>query len=186
MTEKRELLVAALSESETQPGNYALILEEAESRRRIPIIIGEQEAQAIAVAMEQMQPLRPLTHDLFGSALAALGATLREVLIYEMREGIFFAKICFRPPQGSEFELEARPSDAVALAVRAHAPIYAYEQVIQDAAIWVESLQARKKKGSLAAYSIEELEALLRKVIEKEDFESAARIREYIEQRKRS
>ncbi|TAE46862.1 MAG: bifunctional nuclease family protein [Bacteroidetes bacterium] len=184
MNEKRELLVAALSLSESQPGNYALILEETETRRRIPIIIGAAEAQAIAVAMEQMQPLRPLTHDLFKSTLEGLGATLQEVMIHAMTDGIFYSEIKLLRPGGEILALDARPSDAIALAVRMQAPIYTYEHVIGEVAIWVETLQTRLKKGSLAAYTLEELEELLQKVIAKEDFESALRIRDYIEKRR--
>ncbi|MDX1907721.1 MAG: bifunctional nuclease family protein [Bacteroidia bacterium] len=182
--EKREVLVIALAPSETQPGNYTLILEEPESRRRIPLIIGGFEAQAIAVTMEQMQPLRPLTHDLFRQTLDALGVKVAEVVIHSMQEGVFYADLYLRQADGTLLQVDARPSDAIALAVRAQAPVYTFDSLIEAVAIWVESLQTRTKKGSLEAYSLAELEELLARVIAKEDFESALRIRDIIDRRR--
>ena len=184
MNEKRELAVAAMSTSESQPGNYALILEDMEDRRRMPIIIGAFEAQAIAIAVERMQPARPLTHDLLKSMLDALGAKLKEVLIHNLVDGVFHSRLLITQADGALLELDARTSDAVALAVRCDAPIFTFGHVIEEAGILADSILARQKKGSLAAYSLAELEDLLEKVIEKEDYESASRIRDYIRRRK--
>lgn len=184
MNKKHELTVAAMSASESQPGNYALILEDMESRRRIPIIIGGFEAQAIAVAMERMQPVRPLTHDLLKTTLEILGGRLKEVLIHSLLDGVFHAMLVLEKSNGETVELDARSSDAIALAVRCDAPIFSYEHVIDEAGILSDSLLARQKKGSLAMYSLAELEDLLQKVIDKEDYESASRIRDYIGRRK--
>jgi hypothetical protein len=184
MNERRELTVAAMSASESQPGNYALILEDMENRRRMPVIIGTSEAQAIAIAIERMQPARPLTHDLLKSMLDALGARLQEVLIHSLIEGVFHATMLLQTADGENREIDARTSDAIALAVRCDAPIFTYEHVIEEAGILADSILARQKKGSLAAYSLAELEELLKKVIEKEDYESATRIRDYINRRK--
>lgn len=183
MTTKRELGVAALSTSDSHPGNFALILEDLETRRRIPVIIGAAEAQSIAIVMEQMQPARPLTHDLFVSMLTALGAKLEEVLIHSLIDGIFYAQLIMKSSTGAEIVLDARCSDAIALAVRCNVPIYTYDNVVEEAGFLTEVFLPHQRKGSLAEYSLAELEDLLAKVIEKEDYESAARIRNYIEKR---
>ena len=133
MSEKRELGVAALSTSESHPGNFALILEDLETRRRIPIIIGSSEAQSIAIVMEQMQPARPLTHDLFVSMLTALGATVQEVLIHSLVDGIFHAQIVLKSVSGELLNLDARSSDAIAIALRCNVSIYTYESVVDEA-----------------------------------------------------
>ena len=182
--DKRELVVIALSPSETHPGNYALVLEDPEGQRRIPLLIGAFEAQAIAVTMEQMRPIRPLTHDLLQQTIATLGGRLAEVVVYAIEDGTFFADLCLLSTEGEERWIDARPSDAIALAVRVQAPIFGLESMIEKAAVSIHCLPTRLKKGSLAAYSLEELEDLLARVIAKEDFESALRIRELIEKRR--
>lgn len=184
MSEKRELTVAAMSESESHPGNYVLILEDMESRRRMPVIIGGFEAQAIAIAMEHMQPARPMTHDLLKTMIETLGASLQEVLVHSLTDGVFYAALLLKQNNGETVQIDARTSDAIALAVRCDAPIFTFEHVMDEAGILVDSILARQKKGSLALYSLAELEDLLQKVIAKEDYESASRIRDYIEKRK--
>ncbi len=178
MVEKRELMVAALSASDSQPGQFTLVLEDVISRSRLPITIGAAEAQAIAGVMARMQPSRPLTHDLFYLAVVLLEAKLLEAVIYNLQDGVFYAKLVFQKPDGTPMTLDARPSDAVAMAVRADAPIYAYETVIDQAGMLADLSLLRNKKGSMAAYTLEELEELLQRVIEKEDYESAKRIHE--------
>ena len=184
MSEKIELAIVALSSSESQPGNYVLILEDLEQQRRIPIIIGMPEAQSIAIAMEQMQPARPMTHDLFKSAIEALDAICKEVIITELSESVFYAVLVLQKQDGTLVQVDARASDAIALSVRFKAPVYTYENVILEAGILANSLISRQAMGSFAKYSLEELEALLAKVIEKEDYESASKIRDYIQKRK--
>lgn len=184
MNEKKELAIVALSSSESQPGNYVLILEDLELQRRIPIIIGMSEAQSIAVAMEQMQPARPMTHDLLKSVMDTLGGVLKEVVIHHLSDGIFHAWLLLQKPDGEVHEIDARPSDAIALAVRCGVPVFSFENVILDAGILAESLPGRQTGGSFAKYSLLELEDLLEKVLAKEDYESASKIRDYIQKRK--
>ena len=184
MNEKKELAIVALSSSESQPGNYVLILEDLDQQRRIPIIIGMPEAQSIAIAMEQMQPVRPLTHDLLKNVIDVLGGVLKEVVIHQLSDGVFHAKLILEKHDGTLLETDTRASDAIALAVRCHVPVYSYENVILDAGILADTLAGRQTGGSLAKYSLAELELLLEKVIAKEDYESASKIRDYIERRK--
>ncbi len=181
---KKELAVIALSDSASQSNSYVLILEDILTKCHIPLIIGIAEAQAIAVCMERMQPVRPLTHDLMKNSLDALGATLAEVLIHSLVEGVFHASILLKKADGLIVTVDARASDAIALAVRFNAPIMAYENVIEEAGILSESFWGKHKKGAFANYTIAELEALLKKVVEKEDYESAVRIRELIKRKK--
>src|SRR5215217_133738 len=115
---KIELEIVALSHSITQTHSYAVVLGEVDGLRRLPIVIGGFEAQAIAVALERMQPSRPLTHDLFANFMAAFSIELNEVLIYKLEEGIFFAQLVCHGPDGDTVEIDARTSDALALAVR--------------------------------------------------------------------
>jgi hypothetical protein len=184
MKEKKELAIVALSSSESQPGNYTLILEDLEQQRRIPVIIGVSEAQAIAIAMEQMQPVRPLTHDLLKEVLVALGGTLKEVVIHTLIESIFYARLVVGKSDGTVLEIDARTSDAIALSVRCNAPVFSYEDVILEAGTMADSLTGHQMGGSLASYTLEEQEALLAKVIAKEDYESASKIKDYIDRRK--
>lgn len=184
MSEKKELAIVALSSSASQPNNYVLILEDLEQQRRIPIIIGMPEAQSIAIAMEQMQPARPLTHDLLKNTIDALGGILKEVVIHELLDEVFYAHLVIQKYDGTIVELDARSSDAIALAVRCGVPVFSFETVIAAAGILANSIAGRQIGGSLAQYSLAELEDLLEKVITKEDYESASRIRDYIERRK--
>lgn len=181
-----ELSIIALSESISKPGNYALILEETRTKRRIPLIIGPNEAQSIAIAMEKMEPFRPLTHDLFHQTLRKLNTRIQSVLIHRLDNEVFYASIFVKSEATNELiEIDARPSDALALAVRFNCPIYATQQVI-DAASYSFDEKGQDKKGSYAEYTLEELEELLAKIIKKEDYESAARVRDAIERRRRS
>ena len=152
--------------------------------RRIPIIIGMPEAQSIAIAMEQMQPARPMTHDLLKSVMVMLGGSLQEVIIHELIDGVFHAKLLLKNHEGALLETDARASDAIALAVRCGVPVYSFEHIILNAGILATTLAGHQMGGSLAEYSLAELEDLLEKVIEKEDYESASKIRDYIFRRK--
>jgi bifunctional DNase/RNase len=179
-----DLSIIALSESLSKPGNYALILEDTVGRRRIPLIIGASEAQAIAVAMEKMQPLRPFTHDLFYQTLKQAGISLKEALITRVCDEIFYATIRLLTAAGETLTLDARPSDAIALAVRFDSPLRATAEVVDTSAYFIDD-KTRDKKGSYAEYTMAELEELLAKIIKKEDYESAARVRDAIDRRKR-
>src|SRR4051794_14589213 len=134
---KIELEIVALSHSISQNHSYAVVLGEVNGLRRLPIVIGGFEAQAIAVALERMQPSRPLTHDLFANFMDTFGIELAEVVIYKLEEGIFFAKlICHHG--ADTIEIESRTSDALALAVRASCRIYTYERILEDAGLFLD------------------------------------------------
>ena len=193
------LNIVALSHSVSQSHNYALVLGEEEGNRRLPIVIGSFEAQAIAVAMENMAPSRPLTHDLFKNALKSFDIHLREVIINNLLDGIFYARlICTR---GEEvIEVDSRTSDALALAVRFECPIYTYEFVLDAAGIvledsdedfeddYIEDDTEREvvvpvKGTSLSAYSVEDLTQMLNEVLSEENYERAAEIRDELNKR---
>jgi len=194
---KIELEIVALSHSVTQSHNYAVVLGEQEGSRRLPIVIGGFEAQAIAVAMERMTPNRPLTHDLFKNALDTFKIELKEVVINNLLDGIFYARlICMKG--GEMIEIDSRTSDALAMAVRFNCPIYTYEFILDAAGVILEepeeavsqpssSAKSRKKKvksNSLSQYSDEDLDKMLNEVLGEEDYERAAEIRDEIKRRK--
>src|SRR5580704_1932049 len=142
---KIPLDIVGLSYSQTQSGAYALLLNEGKGKRRLPIIIGGFEAQAIAIEMENMKPSRPLTHDLFKNFAEIFEIKLKEVIIYNLVEGIFYAKlICAR--DNNEVEIDARTSDAIALAVRFNCPIYTYEFILNSAGIIMDEDAAKEKE----------------------------------------
>lgn len=194
---KIELDIVALSHSVTQSHNYAVVLGEQHGSRRLPIVIGGFEAQAIAVAMERMTPNRPLTHDLFKNTLETFSVDLKEVIINNLLDGIFYARlVCER--NGEVVEIDSRTSDALAMAVRFNCPIYTYEFILDAAGVVLEDPEggaakagsARQRKhpaskgASLTSYSVEELNRLLDEVLSKEDYEQAAKIRDEINRRK--
>ncbi len=197
---KIKLDILGISYSQSQSGAYALIFGEAGEKRRLPIIIGSFEAQAIAIELEKMKPSRPLTHDLFKNFATTFNISITEVIIYKFSEGIFFAKlICFDGIK--EVEIDSRTSDAVAIAVRFKCPIYTYENILNAAGIVMqegdESLDTegkKTKKGkkekqpvSKEHYShmtIKELEKKLMEAIDAEAYEKASLIRDEINKRK--
>lgn len=192
---KIELEIVALSHSVTQSHNYAVVLGEIEGKRRLPIVIGGFEAQAIAVAMERMAPNRPLTHDLFKNTLDIFDVVLKEIVISDLLDGIFYAKlICVR--DGEEFEIDSRTSDAIAMAVRFGCRIYSYEFILESAGVILEDEgdegetviageEEQPKSGKpFAQYSNEELEQMLSDVLADEDYEKAAKIRDELKARK--
>lgn len=194
---KIELDIVALSHSVTQSHNYAVVLGEENGSRRLPIVIGSFEAQAIAVAMERMTPNRPLTHDLFKNTLETFNVELKEVVINNLLDGIFYARlICIK--DGEIFEIDSRTSDALAMAVRFGCPIYTYEFILDAAGIVLEeteegeqekteerrSMAKVEKGGSLSTYSVEDLNKLLDEVLAEEDYERAAEIRDELNRRK--
>lgn len=184
---KIELDIVALSHSVTQSHNYAVVLGEIGGKRRLPVVIGGFEAQAIAVAMEQMAPNRPLTHDLFKNTLDTFEIELKEVVINNLLDGVFYAKlVCFK--DGEEYEIDSRTSDAIAMSVRYDCPIYTYEFILESAGVVLEdSTETTTKKvprkekkagGDYKAMSKEALSKLLEDVIANEDYERAAKIRD--------
>lgn len=195
---KIELEIVALSHSLAQTQNYAIVLGEQEGARRLPIVIGEFEAQAIAVAMEGMAPSRPMTHDLFKNALTGFNIEIKEVIINNLVDGIFYANlICIL--DGKQTEVDSRTSDALALAVRFGCPIYTFEFILEQAGIILEEetekeVQRAKnrrtdrhpKSKRLSEHSVEELNKLLNNALEGEDYEKAAKIRDELNNRSNS
>ena len=188
--DKIKLEIVGLSYSQTQSGAYALVLSEAGGKRRLPIIIGGFEAQAIAIELEKMVPTRPLTHDLFKSFAQAFNVQVREVVIYNLQEGIFFAKIvCERDGQVSD--IDARTSDAIALAVRFNCPIYTFESILSSAGILSdelgddleEELEEESTEGEFQKMTLEELDQSIKEAIDNEDYERASQLRDEINKR---
>lgn len=175
--------VVALSSSETSPGNYVLVMEAVDSHKRMAIIIGAFEAQAIAVHIERMQLPRPLTHDILKTTIVELGATLKEVMLHNIINGMFHAWLVLDTKEKEEIKIDTRASDALALAIRFDCPVYVYDFVLEEALLNDAPKAPSLLKGSLAEYSLEELQALLNDVLQKEDYESASRIRDMIKKR---
>ena len=194
---KIELEIVALSHSITQTHSYAVVLGEVNGLRRLPIVIGGFEAQAIAVALEKMQPSRPLTHDLMKNFMNAFNVDLVEVIITDLQEGIFYSKLVCSS-ENDTVEIDSRTSDALALAVRFGCPVYTFEHILDSAGILMEDTAASKKKktadieetggdsGDLKSMSLDELNKLLNDVLEQEDYLKAIAIRDEINNRKKN
>ncbi len=190
---KIELEIVALSHSITQTHSYAVVLGEINGLRRLPIVIGGFEAQAIAVALEKMRPSRPLTHDLMKNFMVAFNVELHEVVINDLQEGIFYSKLVCS--SGSDtVEIDSRTSDALALAVRFGCPIYTYDKVLDQADSFKEtesevkthksdSIVRETSNDSLAEMSVEELNTMLSDVLEQEDYIKAISIRDELKAR---
>ena len=185
---KIELEIVALSHSITQSNSYAVVLGEVNGLRRLPIVIGGFEAQAIAVALENMHPSRPLTHDLMKNFMTAFGVKLQEVYICDLQEGIFYSKlVCFTA--NDTIEIDSRTSDALALAVRFGCPIYVYSNILEQAGLENENAEknsppatitAEPVANDLTSMSLVELNKLLQEVLEQEDYIRAIDIRDEI------
>lgn len=195
---KIKIEIVGLSYSQTQSGAYALVLGETNGKRRLPIIIGGFEAQAIAIELEKITPSRPLTHDLFKSFADNFNITVKEAIIYNLVEGIFFAKLVCDDGE-REIEIDTRTSDAIALAVRFKCPVYTYEFILSSAGIILEEgavseqfeekkeeTTTTKKKNDFSKLSVSELKELLRSTIEDENYEKASKIRDELTKRKKS
>lgn len=189
---KIELEIVALSHSITQTHSYAVVLGEVNGLRRLPIVIGGFEAQAIAVALERMQPSRPLTHDLMKNFMMAFNIDLHEIIINDLQEGIFYSKLICSSDKDT-VEIDSRTSDAVALAVRFGCSIYTYDNILESAGILMDEDDKKKKvvvshndegTDDLKTMSVLELETLLNEVLEQEDYIKAASIRDEINRRK--
>jgi bifunctional DNase/RNase len=198
---KIELEIVALSHSITQTHSYAVVLGEVNGLRRLPIVIGGFEAQAIAVALEKMQPSRPLTHDLMKNFMNAFAIDLHEIIISDLQEGIFYSKLVCSS-ENDTVEIDSRTSDAIALAVRFGCPIYTYEYILESAGILMEDTgtTGKKKKSKqeaiveetggtgnedLKTMTLEELNTLLNEVLDREDYIRAVNIRDEINSRKK-
>lgn len=191
--DKIKLEIVGMSYSQSQSGAYALILGEVEGNRRLPIIIGGFEAQAIAIELERIKPSRPLTHDLFRNFASTFGIVVTEVIINKFKEGVFYSElVCF---DGEKVvEIDSRTSDAIALALRFHCPVYTYEPIMAEAGVVMKEdaeeetgnpePETAGTKSGYDAMSRDELEDLLEKSIENEDYEKASLIRDELKRRK--
>ncbi|NJN26389.1 MAG: hypothetical protein HC819_10635 [Cyclobacteriaceae bacterium] len=198
--DKIKLEILGLSSSQSQAGSFALVLGEKPGKRRLPIIIGMFEAQAIAIEIEKIIPNRPMTHDLFKSFAASFDFVIKEILISDLKEGVFFAKLICEN-EHKTIEIDSRPSDAIAIGLRFNAPIYTYETILTEAGIELseeedepdiqqeqEKIKPKKEKSSsspdkLKDLKMEKLHDMLNKAIEQEDYEKAAKIRDEINRR---
>ena len=195
--QKVRLEISGIAYSQTQSGSYVLTLSEAAGNRKLPIVIGGFEAQAIAVELEKMIPNRPLTHDLIMSFCVSFEGVIKEVLIYKFVEGVFYAKlICEK--DGVLTEIDSRTSDAIAVGVRFNSPIYTFSNVLEDAGITREqedafendsligqddTLELEEVASGHSSSSMEELEQELQEALENEDYELASKIRDEIKKR---
>jgi bifunctional DNase/RNase len=192
---KIKLEIVGLSYSQTQSGAYALVLSEVDGNRRLPIIIGGFEAQAIAIELEKMVPTRPLTHDLFKNFAATFNIQVKEVVIYNLVEGIFYSKLVCEL-NGEVTEIDARTSDAIAIGVRFKCPVYTFENILSsagilldetseigDEALFSESEEIETPEDTISTVSLEELENQLNQAIANEDYELASKIRDEINKR---
>ena len=199
--DKIKLEILGLSSSQSQSGSFALVLGEKPGKRRLPIIIGMFEAQAIAIEIEKIIPNRPMTHDLFKSFSGSFGFTIKEIIISDLKEGVFFAKIVCENNEKT-IEIDSRPSDAIAIGLRFDAPIYTYETILGEAGIELteeeeevpdiqkelEQIQPKKStkpesSEKLKNAPMEKLKEMLDKAIEQEDYEKAAKIRDELNKR---
>lgn len=190
---KIELEIVALSHSITQTHSYAVVLGEINGLRRLPIVIGGFEAQAIAVALERMSPSRPLTHDLLKNFMMAFNVDLHEVVINDLQEGVFYSKLVCSSANDT-VEIDSRTSDALALAVRFGCPIFTYDTILDQSGILMEDNGKTKTAtpvtsetggtDNLKTLSLEELEGLLTEVLDQEDYIRAIAIRDEIKSRK--
>lgn len=200
---KIKLEILGLSSSQSTSGSFALVLGEAEGNRRLPIIIGMFEAQAIAIEIEKIIPNRPMTHDLFKSFASTFHFHVEEIVISDLKEGVFFAKIVCTDGL-KKTEIDARPSDAIAIGLRFDSPIFTYENILAEAGIVltdeeeeeereksetketkakVKKETPSKKTEDYKNYSVEKLNELLKDAIDKEDYERAAKIRDELSKR---
>lgn len=198
---KIKLEILGLSSSQSQSGSFALVLGEEAGNRRLPIIIGMFEAQAIAIEIEKIVPNRPMTHDLFKSFASSFKFSVIEIIISDLKEGVFYAKIVCTDGM-KKIEVDARPSDAIAIGLRFNVPIYTYESILSEAGIVLtdateeeesfvkkeepkKSPNPRKSSGgdTLKDIPFEQLKQMLDEALEKEDYERAAKIRDELNRR---
>jgi bifunctional DNase/RNase len=199
---KIKLEILGLSSSQSQTGSFALVLGEVAGNRRLPIIIGMFEAQAIAIEIEKIIPNRPMTHDLFKSFASSFHFSVEEIIISDLKEGVFFAKIVCSDGL-NKTEIDARPSDAIAIGLRFDATIFTYENILAEAGIVLTDQEdedkpetkpepkakAKKEPAKKAAgeehknVSVEKLKEQLKEALDREDYEKAAKIRDELEKR---
>lgn len=204
--DKIKLKIIGMSYSQAQTGAYALILGEENGDRRIPIVIGGFEAQAIAIELEDMKPARPLTHDLFKNFAQTFHIELKEIIINKFSEGIFYALLVCEDAAGNTYEIDSRTSDAVALAIRFNCPIYTYENIVEQTGVSMEEAESdeesqsspatgsgqfheegtqKGKSEEFTSYTLNELEQMIKDAIAKEDYERASVIQQEINKRRK-
>jgi bifunctional DNase/RNase len=197
------LTIKGISYSQTQNGAYALILSELEGERKLPIVIGAFEAQSIAISLEkEIKPPRPLTHDLFRNFAERFEITIKQVIIHKLVDGVFFSSIICERDKIEEI-IDARTSDAIALALRFNAPIFTYKNILDKAGIYIKSSSEKKQEddtdfmeslvqedtatrpnaNEYASYTTKELNEMLHKAVENEDYEQAVFIRDELSKR---
>ncbi|MCR9064548.1 MAG: bifunctional nuclease family protein [Cytophagales bacterium] len=197
---KSKLEILDISPSQVQAGSFTMVLAEENGDLRLPIIIGMFEAQAIAIELEKIKSKRPLTHDLFSSFAQAFDFTIEEIVITDIDEGVFYAKIICSDGIRQK-NIDARPSDAIAIALRFNVPIYTVQKVLDEAGVSTSDLLGetpeeekrskkfsvkvsdKKKSKSLSDLNISELQKSLQEALEKEDYEKAAKLRDELERR---
>jgi uncharacterized protein len=196
---KLKLEILGLSSSQSQTGSFALVLGEVEGNRRLPIIIGMFEAQAIAIEIEKILPNRPMTHDLFKAFANNFHFTIEEIIISDLKEGVFFAKIVCTDGL-KKMEIDARPSDAIAIGLRFDSAIYTYETILAEAGIVLTDepddepevkaeakpkakKESARSKDDYKNLSVDKLNELLKDAIDKEDYEKAAKLRDELSKR---
>ena len=196
---KVELEIINITQGFTQHHSYAVVLGEVKGKRRLPIVIGAAEAQAIAVAIENMPPARPLTHDLFKTVMDTFNVVLSEIVITNLMDGVFYSKlVCIF--NGEEHEIDSRTSDAIALAIRFGCPIYIYSNILENSGIVLMEENAEpeileefstisssspREKADYTVYTGKELEKLLSDALGAEDYEKAAAIRDEMKKREK-
>ncbi|MDE7153997.1 MAG: DUF151 domain-containing protein [Muribaculaceae bacterium] len=199
MDERIELRVMGISVGEIRQGAYALILAEINGPRRIPVVIGVPEAQSIAIKLEGVRPPRPISHDLFASFAHAFGVTLRDVFIYKFEDGIFYSELTFTDGERTVV-LDARTSDAIAIAMRTKSPIFTTDEILRTTGFVMElqeeqpapDSEIEKAFGmtdgpsSVDEMTVEELEEYLARLIELEDYEEASRVSDLISRKRNS
>lgn len=182
-----ELEIVAIATSESQSNSFVVILKEKEGNRRLPVVIGGFEAQAIAIAIEGISPNRPLTHDLFKNTLSALNVTLQRVTISDLRAGVFFATLFCLTKENKEIKIDSRTSDAIALAVRFACPIFTKSYILEEAGIVFEERGGKATpeaaEGKLSDFTAAKLKDLLDNALQSEDYERAAKIRDELNRR---
>jgi len=199
-SKKIKLEILGLSSSQSQTGSFALVLGETQGNRRLPIIIGMFEAQAIAIEIEKIIPNRPMTHDLFKAFANSFHFHVEEIVISDLKEGVFFAKIVCSDGL-KQIEVDARPSDAIAIGLRFDSPIYTYETILAEAGIVLTDQEEEEeravrpeqktrtkkepiKKGEdFKGFTTDKLRDLLKDAIDKEDYERAAKLRDELDKR---
>jgi bifunctional DNase/RNase len=195
MAEKVQLNIIGLTTGHSQKNSYTLILGEVDGDLKLPVVIGSYEAQSIALVIEGLKPQRPLTHDLMQDFFKKYNITLHEVIIDNLKEGVFYAKL-ITEQNGTKHEMDSRTSDAIALALRANCPIYTYKNILDDAGILYENENAepdqpehikepkvKSAKNDLSSLSLNDLNKELEKAIQVEDYDRAALIRDEINAR---